>query len=573
MYKRRYNMKKQFQTLWIAVITVLAFGEVMAQENEYDVLWNITLGAAYDDMAKAIAVDSNNNYIVVGYSNIGTDSDPNYDFRMAKLDTNGNILWNRLYGYPIEDRGFGVIVDRDGNYIMVGRSYNMWIWKIEPDSGNVIADYLFGFSGSDLAADVIQDNDGGYVIAGYTQTGGNNYNNWLIVKFDSALSTVVWDLEIDFGESDSATCIALDRDGYYIVGGNSRTIYNSTGYIRKIDPYTLSSVWTTAFTGATYNTVRDVYVTDDNFYMVVGKSDAPWVARVDSAGNVLNELTLPYPGEASGIAYDKLGGTYRVTGYITDSAGTHIFIMKIDDSLNILWLRTFNQEPGTQDIAQAIAQDVDGYFVVAGQTSLNNQDFLVVKFNWSNIPPVIDSVTQIARDTSSPYGPYDVSAQIFDNDSDVVTLFWKISTYSDFMGIPMTNISGNTWSASIPQQPTPADSIEILYFVHVEDALGNEATSDTLSFWIVNPAVSSAEKSIASIKVTSLPSSVNVLLNINKSEDVDIRVFNVGGRVVGRYSSHLSPGIHTINIPLKPGVYIVKVLTGNQDRAFRLVVR
>lgn len=564
---------KRFHFLWISVITLLAFGEVMAQQNEYDVLWNITLGGALYDMAKAVAVDSNNNYVIVGYSNIGTDSDPNYDFRMAKLDADGNILWNRLYGYPIEDRGFGVIVDRNGNYIMVGRSYNMWIWKIEPDSGNVIADYLFGFSGSDLAMDVIQDNDGGYVTAGYTQTGGTGSSNWLIVKFDSALSTVVWDLEMDFGEVDTATCIALDKDGYYIVGGNSSSYYGSNGYIRKIDPYTQSVVWTTAFTGATYNAVRDVYVTDDNSYMVVGKADAPWVARVDSTGNILNEITLPYSGEAAGIAYDRLDGSYRVTGHITDSLGVHIFLMKMDDSLNVLWLQMFNQEPETQDLGQAIAQDIYGYFVVAGQTSLNYRDFLVLKYNWVNIPPVIDSITAVERDTSHPYGPYNIEATIFDNDEDTVILFWKVSTYADFIGTSMTNISGNTWTASIPEQPAPADSVEILYFIRVEDALGNEALSDTLSFWIINPAVSQGEAATTQIRISPLNSSIDIALSVSSAEEVNIRIFNIAGRLISNHRTHLSPGMHRLSIPVKPGVYIVKIRTGNQDRVYRLVVR
>ncbi len=565
-------MRKQFRYLGIAVIAFLAFGKAMAQQSEYDVIWSITHGGDKEDVAKAVAVDSSNNYIIVGYSDIGTDT-INYEFRMTKVDADGNIIWSRTYGYPIEERGFGVIVDRDGNYIMVGRSYDLWIWKIEPDSGNVIADYLFGFSGTDLAMDVIQDEDGGYIVVGHTLTGGYGYYNWLVAKFDSSLSTVLWHYEDSFGGVDTATFIAIDRDGNYLVGVDKLDDDGEYGFLVKLDSSTRSRIWVTEIANATNCAVHDIYVTDDDFYLVVGGADAPLVAKVDNGGNVVSSITLSDPGEATGISYNSLDKSYRVTGYITDSTGTHLFLMKINDSLDIIWFQTFDYDPTSQDMGWAIARDVDGYFVVAGQTSSNNQDFLIVKYNWSNFPPAIDSVTVLARDTSSPYGPYDVSTIVTDYDLSSVVLLWKLSTFSDFVALPMTNVSGNIWSASIPEQAPPADSVEISYFIYASDSMGNESISDTLSFWIVNPAVSSAEKSIASIKVTSLPSSVNVLLNINKSEDVDIRVFNVGGRVVGRYSSHLSPGIHSINIPLKPGVYIVKVLTGNQDRAFRLVVR
>jgi hypothetical protein len=118
---------------------------------------------------------------------------------LIKTDSNGNEVWDKIFGGSGEDVGKSVQQTSDGGYIIVGSNpYNVvsqGIWLIKTDAnGNMVWDRIFGESGWNEGKSVQQTSDGGYIITGSTYpygVSGGNSAVWLI-KTDGN-GNKVWD--------------------------------------------------------------------------------------------------------------------------------------------------------------------------------------------------------------------------------------------------------------------------------------------------------------------------------------------------------------------------------------------
>ena len=90
-------------------------------------LWAKQAGGTGDEGSNSIAVDANgNSYITSGFEesvNFGTTtltSSGYLDIFVAKIDHNGNWLWAKQAGGAIDDCGYGIAVDANGNSYVTG---------------------------------------------------------------------------------------------------------------------------------------------------------------------------------------------------------------------------------------------------------------------------------------------------------------------------------------------------------------------------------------------------------------------------------------------------------------------
>jgi hypothetical protein len=110
--------------------------------NNGDLLWNTFLGGpTYADYGIGIAVDTSGNVYVAGYSNAtwGSPVSPfagSDDAFAAKLNNNGALQWNTFLGGSTKaDLCFGLAVDTSGNVYLAGDSYATWGLPIRPYAG------------------------------------------------------------------------------------------------------------------------------------------------------------------------------------------------------------------------------------------------------------------------------------------------------------------------------------------------------------------------------------------------------------------------------------------------------
>jgi hypothetical protein len=148
------------------------------------------------------------------------------------------IEWQKCLGGSDIDQALSVQQTSDGGYIVGGRSnsidgdvtgnhgdYDAWIVKLDT-IGNMEWQKSLGGSDNDGASSIQQTFDGGYIVAGYSVsndgdvTGNHGEGDCWIVKLDKR-GNIEWQKFLGGSSSDNANSINQTSDGDYIVAGDS----------------------------------------------------------------------------------------------------------------------------------------------------------------------------------------------------------------------------------------------------------------------------------------------------------------------------------------------------------------
>jgi len=213
---------------------------VVKLDGNGNIQWQKALGGSEGDEALSIQQTSDGGYIVAGetYSNNGNVSGNHggEDAWIVKLDRDGNIQWQKSLGGSNDDWAKSIQQTSDGGYIVAGRTKSndgdvsenhggkdAWIVKLD-SSGNIEWQKALGGSSYDVALSIQQTSDGGYIVAGYTESNDGDvsenhgwYDCW-IVKLDKD-GNIEWQKSLGGSKEDIALSIQQTSDGGYIVAG------------------------------------------------------------------------------------------------------------------------------------------------------------------------------------------------------------------------------------------------------------------------------------------------------------------------------------------------------------------
>jgi hypothetical protein len=153
--------------------------------------WNQTYGGTGDDAAYSLVATSDGGYAIAGIW--GCDSAGRRDFWLVKIDSLGNMEWNKTYGGEDHDEARSLVATSDGGYALAG--YTGWndthpfhtgdFWLIKTDAlGNMEWNRTYGGTMYDRALSLVATSDGGYAIAGYTLSFGAGGDDFWLVKTD-----------------------------------------------------------------------------------------------------------------------------------------------------------------------------------------------------------------------------------------------------------------------------------------------------------------------------------------------------------------------------------------------------
>jgi len=212
-------------------------------DSKGNLIWNKTFGGLGDEKGAVIQQTGDNGYIITGYtSSWGTGI---CDVWLIKIDESGNEQWNKTYGNAFISMGLSVQQTIDGGFIISGTQDdidygNSEIWLIKTDSnGNIIWDKLFCGEFNSVGFSVVQTDDGGYFITGYT----NSYYDFrwpdmYLIKTDEN-GFMMWDETI--GGKDADVCFSMSKtsDGGLILIGFTE-FYNESSFdvcLIKIAPF------------------------------------------------------------------------------------------------------------------------------------------------------------------------------------------------------------------------------------------------------------------------------------------------------------------------------------------------
>ena len=197
---------------------------VLKLDSNGDIAWQKAYGGSSNDYPTSVQQTTDDGYMVAGttYSFGAGES----DLWVIKLDSNGQISWQKTYGGSNVDWAFSIQQTADGGYIVVGNTFSfgageddLWVLKLD-SNGQISWQKAYGGSGFDWPSSVQESIDGGYIVAGGTYSFGAGEDDLWVLKLDGN-GGISWQKTYGGSGNDYATSIQQIQDGGYLVEGTT----------------------------------------------------------------------------------------------------------------------------------------------------------------------------------------------------------------------------------------------------------------------------------------------------------------------------------------------------------------
>ncbi len=276
-------------------------------DKEGNELWSHTYKAELSlDGSRKLTATRDGGFILTGFTQ-DFPAEPAQAF-IIKTDSLGNMEWQKDYGESNNrEQGKEVVQTEDGGYLVMGwtsiQNSNRDIWLFKIDSlGNMLWDKKYGSFYFEECKDILEVEDG-YVLVGYQYQSPmlNEGSRGYILKIDKE-GNLLWEKTYTgvseyYGTrlDDAFWEVRELEDGNLAVIGNSRN-YNElerfSGILMKLTAEG-DSLWTKVYSNSiSTHQFWDFEVTEDNGFVICGFTTGVesgtqdgWVLKVDSLGN------------------------------------------------------------------------------------------------------------------------------------------------------------------------------------------------------------------------------------------------------------------------------------------------
>jgi VWFA-related protein len=347
-------------------------GLVFKLNNLGEIEWQE--GFRYKDKEKVLGIEQTDDggYIFFGLVlNEFIETNPNKSGAMyvvRKISHDGKTEWTKSYGslgydfalafIKTDDEGCVIggstpwkTGDVDDNY---GKS-DIWIVKID-SKGNLIWDKNYGGEEGDSCTDIIPTGDNGYIVAGFTRSSTNDvsknqgFDDFLVLKLDRN-GNIEWERTFGGERNDYAHSIQPTLDNGYIVAGYSTSKHGD-------------------LEGSTFDHGHWIIKLDNNgdllwqtripliSYKFMGLHYEPYNCKIieTSDGSFLL---------AGGSIENNIDSSKSHGGY-------DFFVAKLDFNGVLLWSKFYGGSK--DDFATSIIKSNEGGYLVGGFTSSDNGD-------------------------------------------------------------------------------------------------------------------------------------------------------------------------------------------------------
>lgn len=282
-------------------------------------LWQRTIGGSGQDILLSIAQTKDGGYILGGSSSSNKseptdkgivdkygkqeDSRGGIDYWVVKLDSNGEIEWDKTIGGKYKDELKSIEQTKDDGFIIGGYSNSpesgeksqksfgfgdYWVLKLDKE-GNIQWQETIGGDKDDNLFALTQTNDGGYIIGGNSNSGAThsktksnkNGTDFWVVKINE-VGSIEWQRTYNFGKYDVLTSIVENRDGTFLIGGYAQSETKSK--IGKSDKEGINDyialklkvdgdiIWKQTFGSKGDEVLKKLFETRDGGYILAGTS-------------------------------------------------------------------------------------------------------------------------------------------------------------------------------------------------------------------------------------------------------------------------------------------------------------
>jgi hypothetical protein len=359
---------------------------------------------------------------------------PYYSVLLVKLDSEGNLQWNKVFTEEHTIWASSIVQTDDGGYALAGtrifypeNNYTRFIWFTKTDSqGNTQWTKTYGDeAGISEGRAMVQTSDGGYIVAGNYYDKNTQGRDGLLTKIDSA-GNLQWSRTYSGGIRDERFySVVQTSDGGYAMAGKISLEGNIQHFwLVKADSSGVME-WNETYISAQYtDAARSLVQTSDGGYTVAGITKGEnqlvgsstgghtvlsnnvgnfWLVKTDPSGAMEWNTAIGYDTRGAQQIIQTKDGGYAIAGsgnlntsYNRDTA---FGLVKTDSSGRIQW--TYG---GESTNAYVVIQTRDDGYVLAGHILKNNHDIIWVTKIGPNGEAPTSTQTPAPSATPTPTG-------------------------------------------------------------------------------------------------------------------------------------------------------------------------
>jgi hypothetical protein len=324
---------------YIAVGNTSSFGDtqdlwVVKLDASGNITWQNTYGGDGIEYASAVHQTMDWGYIVAGANSSFGAGD--YDVWLLKLDSAGNISWQRTYGgTTTAETNPRVIQTMDGGYLLGATSAtftswgsDLWVFKLD-SAGNITWQNMYGGTSEESIGGLLEQSPGHYLVSGTTSSFGSGNDDIWLLQLDNSGALIRKDTFGHSGNDRASPAIARTSDGGFVLGGSAQPVdasdadvwvlkFNSTGGV----------TWSRTYGGTGADSLNHIVPTGDEGYILIADSTSfggnqnVWVVKLDKYGNITWQKTYGGASIDSGNSiFETSDGGYIITGS-SESFGT-----------------------------------------------------------------------------------------------------------------------------------------------------------------------------------------------------------------------------------------------------------
>lgn len=261
-----------------------------------------SIGGQGDDFLYRIAPSSDGGYFLAGTTeSYGAGG---IDVWIIKLDSEGELLWQKAYGQAGDQELEAMAATSDGGAVIAadvylpGQREDFWVFKVD-GSGNVVWSKTIGGTDTDSPRGIFAlPGTGGYAVTGSTYTYGKGYQGWIVTFLETGEVSYQNTIE-SAGGPVLGKDLAQASDGNFLFLGSA---YEPAGtgnqvMVAKLTPEG-TFLWQESIGGTATDEGYRIIPTQDGGCFVAGRTASfpggvnttdAWAARLDSSGAVLWE--------------------------------------------------------------------------------------------------------------------------------------------------------------------------------------------------------------------------------------------------------------------------------------------
>jgi hypothetical protein len=256
--------------------------------------WTKVYGGNFNDQAYVVLQTPDNGFIIGGHTHSLSFFPGSLDIFLLKTDSLGNVQWTKTYGDGADNNFYDLNFTSDSSYLVLGRTgnyagygfFNFYLMKINT-SGQLLWERGYGTSDEDSPTHAHQTMDGGYVACGTTWSSNAEM---YVVKTDS-LGGIQWAKVYGTGmDNNIGTDIIQTADSDYILIGGSDLLTETVSSILKLDKNG-DTIWTRTYQDYQWDMATQIRSSSSS-YLIQTKT---FLIKTDSLGITgCNNRSLSY---------------------------------------------------------------------------------------------------------------------------------------------------------------------------------------------------------------------------------------------------------------------------------------